>query len=178
MDVMKAILTRRSVRKYSSKKLPEATLAKMRQAIRCAPSACNFQPWHFILVLEDQLREDISRAANGQLWMSEAPVIVVACGMPEHAYKRMGGYGNSADVDVAIAIDHLTLAAAAEGLGTCWVGAFDEAKLKRMLNLPPRLKVIVMTPLGYPKSKDLLGPMEEGRRKPETDIFSTDQYGQ
>jgi nitroreductase len=108
--------------------------------------------------------------------MADAPVTVVGCGLPQEAYKRMGGYGNSVDVDVAIAMDQLTLAAVAEGLGTCWIGAFDEAKMKGLLNIPEQVKVVAMTPLGYPSSADLNHPMEDGRRKPPTEIFSVDRY--
>jgi nitroreductase len=151
-------------------------MERMRQALRLAPSACNFQPWHFILVTDAALRREVARAANGQLWMADAPVTVVGCGLPQEAYKRMGGYGNSVDVDVAIAMDQLTLAAVAEGLGTCWIGAFDEAKMKGLLNIPEQVKVVAMTPLGYPSSADLNHPMEDGRRKPPTEIFSVDRY--
>jgi nitroreductase len=149
---------------------------RMRQALRLAPSACNFQPWHFIFVTDAALRGKVAQAANGQKWMADAPVTVVGCGLPQQAYKRMGGYGNSVDVDVAIALDHLTLAAVAEGLGTCWIGAFDEAKVKGLLNIPEQVKVVAMTPLGYPSSADLNHPIEEGRRKAESEVFSLNRY--
>ncbi|MHC4983123.1 MAG: nitroreductase family protein, partial [Planctomycetota bacterium] len=148
----------------------------MRQALRSAPSACNFQPWRFILVVDEKLRQVIAQAANSQLWMAAAPVIVVACGLGEQAYKRMGGSGNSVDVDLAIALDHLTLAAVAEGLGTCWIGAFDEGKVKKLLGIPKAVKVVAMTPLGYPESPGLICPLEEGRRKAEKEIFSIDKF--
>ena len=88
----------------------------------------------------------------------------------------MGGHGNSAEIDVAIAIDHLTLAAAAEGLGTCWIGAFDEAGVKNLLAVPQQAKVVALTPLGFPTSPDLIHPLDETRRKPEIDVFSTNQF--
>jgi len=149
----------------------------MRQALRLAPSACNFQPWHFIFVTDQALRRQVAEACNGQRWMADAPVIVAACGLPAQAYKKMGGYGNSVDVDVAIAVDHLTLAAVAEGLGTCWIGAFDEKKVKSLLGIPEEVKVVALTPLGYPASAEMNHPIEEGRRKSEAEIFSTDRYG-
>jgi nitroreductase len=89
----------------------------------------------------------------------------------------MGGYGNSVDVDVAIAIDHLTLVAAAEGLGTCWVGAFNEAAVKQLLGVPPEAKVVAMTPVGFPASGDLIRPIREEDRKPLSEIISVDRYG-
>jgi nitroreductase len=177
MDVFEAISTRRSVREYSSRAIPAEVMERMCQALRYAPSACNFQPWRFILVTEAELRRQVAQAANGQTWMAEAPVTVVGCGLPEQAYKHMGGYGNSAEIDVTIALDHLTLAAVAEGLGTCWIGAFDEKQVKRLLEIPRQVKVAAMTPLGYPASADLNFPLTEDRRKPATEIFCTDRYG-
>ena len=100
-----------------------------------------------------------------------------AIGLPQRAYKTMGGYGNSVDIDVAIALDHLTLAAMAEGLGTCWIGAFSEPQVKQLQGVPREVKVVAMTPLGYPASADLNRPLEENQRKPEDEIFSTDRYG-
>jgi nitroreductase len=177
MNVLDAIRTRRSVRSYAVKPIPPDVMERMRQALRLAPSARNNQPWHFILVTDASLRREVAQAANGQKWMADAPVIVVGCGVPGQAYKRMGGYGSSVDVDVAIALDHLTLAAVAKGLGTCWIGAFDEAKVKGLLGIPEQVKVVAMTPLACPSSADLNRPVEEGRRKGESEVFSMNRYG-
>jgi len=177
MNVLEAIKTRRSVRSYSSQPIPEEVLERMRQALRYAPSACNLQPWRFIFVVDPELRRKLAPAAYDQLWMAEAPVIVVGCGLPEQAFKGMGGYGNSVDIDVTIALDHLTLAAVAEDLGTCWIGAFDEEKVKRLLEVPRQAKVVAIIPLGYPASPGLNAPLEESQRKPTADVFSTDRYG-
>ena len=177
MDTLQAIKTRRSVRSYSSRPIPDDVMSRMRQALRYAPSACNFQPWRFIFVTDPDLRKEVARASNDQLWLADAPVIVAGCGLPEHAFKNMGGYGNSADLDVTIALDHLTLAAVAEGLGTCWIGAFNEVEVKRLLEVPAHAKVVAMTPLGYPADPSLIAPLSEGDRKVESDLFSTDRYG-
>lgn len=150
MDVRTAIKTRRSVRNYAARPLPDDVLARLTAALRAAPSACNLQPWHFIFVHDEDLRRALAQASFKQSWMAEAPVIVVACGLPEQAYKHMGGHGNSADIDVAIAVDHLTLAAVAEGLGTCWIGAFDPAAARDILGLPDGVEIVGMTPLGVP----------------------------
>jgi nitroreductase len=152
-------------------------MRRMRQALRSAPSACNFQPWHFIFVTEEALRRKLAEASFRQSWLAAAPVIVVACGLPQQAFKKMGGYGNSVDVDVAIAVDHLTLAAVAEGLGTCWIGAFDEAQVKQLLGIPSEAKVVALTPLGYPESPELNRPLEKDRRKGEGEIFSSNYWG-
>lgn len=176
MDVQEAIRTRRSVRAYSGQPLPDDVMARMRQALRAAPSACNIQPWHFVLVSDAKLRSQLGTAAHNQLWVADAPLIVVGCGWPEKAYQRMGGHGNSVDIDVAIALDHLMLAAVAEGLGTCWIGSFSEEEVKRLLHVPAAVKVVAMTPLGYPASADLNRPLGEDARKPEASIFSRDRF--
>jgi nitroreductase len=176
MDVLEAIRTRRSVRSFAPRPILPAVLERMRQALRAAPSACNFQPWHFIFVMEAQLRHRLAQCANDQFWMADAPVIVVACGLPEQAYKHMGGYGNSVDIDVAVAVDHLTLAAVAEGLATCWVGAFEEERVKHLLAVPASAKVVALIPLGYPSAADLNTPLEDARRKPAAAVFSTDRW--
>jgi nitroreductase len=177
MNVLNAIRTRRSVREYSARPIPADVLERMRQALRWAPSACNYQPWRFIFVAQTELRQALARAANDRPWMADAPLTIVGCGYPEQAYKTMGGYGNSADIDVAIAFDHLTLAAVAEGLGTCWIGGFDEQQVKQVLSVPPEVKVVAMTPLGYPAAPELIHPLHECDRKPSAAIFSTDRYG-
>jgi nitroreductase len=178
MDVLEAIKARRSVRSYSSRPIPDDVLDRMRQALRYAPSACNYQPWQFIFVSDPGLRQNIAKAANDQLWIADAPITILGCGFPEAAYKKVGGYGNSVEIDVAIALDHLTLAAVAEGLGTCWIAAFSEPKVKSLLEVPRHVRVVAMTPLGYPASPDLIFPVDESRRKSAADIFSSDHYHQ
>lgn len=176
MDVMEAIRTRRSVREYRPDPIPADLLERLTDALRLAPSACNYQPWHFVLVTDERLRNDLAHACHEQMFIAEAPVIVVGCAVPGTAYKRMGETWNSADVDVAIAIDHLTLAAAGEGLGTCWIGSFDERAVKRLLHVPDAAKVVALTPLGYPGRKGLIRPVAEGERRPRAELFGTNRY--
>lgn len=176
MNVIDAIRTRRSVRAYQSTPIPDNVMGRMKDALRLAPSACNFQPWKFILVSDEELRTKLAEAANGQKWMAPAPVIVVAVGFPERAYKKMGGFGNSADVDVAIALDHLTLAAVVEGLGTCWIGAFKEEEVKRLLDVPAKAKVVALTALGYPAKPELNHPVKEGKRNPAEEVFCYEKF--
>jgi len=178
MEVLEAIRMRRSVRSYAPKPIPDEVVERLRQALRFAPSACNFQPWHFIFVTDQDLRVKLALAAYDQTWMADAPLTVVACGLPDRAYKHMGGYGNSVDIDVAIALDHLTLAAVAQGLGTCWIGAFDEEKVKKLLDVPRKVKVVAMTPVGYPSRAGLIFQITDDRRKRPEEIFSTNRYGQ
>ena len=176
MNVMDAIRTRRSVRDYDPKPIPEAVMALMKDALRLAPSACNFQPWKFVIVTDAALKEKLAGAAHGQRFIAAASVVVVGIGFPDQAYKHMGGYGNAADVDVAIALDHLTLAAAAEGLGTCWIGAFDERAVKALLNIPRKAKVVALTPLGYPAEPALIHPVEAAKRKAPEEVFCHEKF--
>jgi len=176
MDIYEAIRNRRSVRAYSSKQVSGAIIERLAQVMRQAPSACNYQPWHFIWVTDQHLRGRIAQASYQKTWLADAPIIVVACGFPQLAYQNMGGHGNSVDIDVAIALDHLTLAAVAEGLGTCWIGAFNETAVKEILGIPPGVKVVAMTPLGYPAMPDLNYPLPDNQRKPLKTIISNNRY--
>jgi nitroreductase len=176
MNVLQAIKLRRSVRAYSPRPIPDDVMQRMREALRYAPSACNLQPWRFIFVTEPKLRRDLARAAKEQMWMADAPVIVVACGYPAQAYPRMGGKYSSLDIDIAIALDHLTLAAVAEGLGTCWIGAFHEQQVKPILGIPEGVRVLAMVPLGYPASEGLIRVIGNDQRKPESEVFSQNGF--
>jgi len=126
MDVYEAIKTRRSVRAYQEKDIPEDVLKRILEAARLAPSAGNRQQWKFIVVRDPELRKKLVPAANNQQFVGQAPVIIVAVALePDRVMScEVPAYA----VDLAIAVDHITLAATAEGLGTCWIGAFSQVK--------------------------------------------------
>ncbi len=176
MNVHDAIRKRRSVREFSTRPIPSGALARLQDAMRFAPSACNLQPWRFVLVTMPELCGQVAKSANEQPFIANAPLIVVACGFSDHAYQHMGGYGNSIDIDVAIALDHLTLAAVAEGLGTCWIGSFDEAKVKSLLNVPREVKVVAMMPVGFPLSEASIHVILDDARKDEASVFDQDYF--
>lgn len=176
MSVLNAIRTRRSVRRYLSRNIPSEVKERLLESLRLAPSACNNQPWRFILVTDAQQREHVAQACKGQSWMAQAPLIVVGCGVPEAAYPRMGGYGNSVEIDVTIALDHLTLAAAEHGLGTCWIGAFDEKAVKTLLDVPEDVKIVALTPVGYPAEEGLLSSEASKDRKAPSEIFADQRW--
>ena len=144
---------RSSVRGYDATPVDEATLNKVLEAGRIAPSAANQQPWHFIVV-RDSAGKQALKDAYGKEWFWKAPVIIVLCVEPNKAWTRQDGK-NYAAVDGAIAMDHMTLCAADLGLGTCWVGAFDPMKVKYALNVPDGVEPLVMTPLGKPAAPSL-----------------------
>lgn len=163
MDVMEAIRTRRSIRAYKPDPVPDDALMTVLEAARLAPSAGNRQPWLFVVVREQAVKERL-REAYGAEWFHTAPVIICACGSPDCAWTRSDGMCYCA-IDVTIAMDHLILAAWEQGLGTCWIGAFDPEKVKEALELPEGYEPIAMTPLGYPAESPAARP-----RKPLEEI--------
>jgi nitroreductase len=171
MSVLDIIRTRRSVRKYKDDPVPEEVLARVLEAVRLAPSAKNLQPWKFIVVRDRATKRMLAKAAFDQYFMSDADVVIAACGFPEKAYPRQGRYMNSWPIDVTIAFEHLILQAEEEGLGTCWIGAFDEAEVKAVLGVPEEVRVLAMTPLGRPDES----PRERGRKSLE-EIVSYEKF--
>ncbi len=150
MKVLDVIQKRRSVRKYKDKPIPEEALLRVLEGARLAPSGSNFQPWKFIIVKDKALKKKLAKASAGQFFMAEAPIIIVGCGFPDNCYASMGRYMKSWSIDVTIALEHLILQAQEEGLGTCWIGSFEEEEVKAILNIPENVKVLALTPLGYP----------------------------
>ena len=148
MDVYEAIRTRKSVRAYLDRPVEEEKLKRIFEAVRLAPSARNEQEWRFVAVRDREVRERIAVDAAGQPFIGTAPVLLACCAETDPRVMRCGQLAYP--IDVAIAMDHLTLAAAAEGLGTCWIGAFDEELVKRMLGIPAAVRVVELMPLGYP----------------------------
>lgn len=150
MELLEAMKARRSIRKYRPTPIPEGLLKEVLSAARMAPTGNNAQPWKFIIITDEDIKRKLVQACNGQKFIAEAPVVIAGCGFPDDAYGTIGGYMNCYVMDVTIAMDHLTLAAASAGLGTCWIGAFKEEKVKEILDIPPDVRVVALTPLGYP----------------------------
>ncbi len=173
MDFYEVIRTRRSIRSYKPDPIPEEVLMRILDAARIAPSGSNRQPWKFIVVKDEELRKRLAAACHNQTFIAEAPVIIVACGYNIH-WNRGGYMGDlSMLIDVSIAFTHLILAARAEGLGTCWIGAFDNEEVKKILGVPEDVNVVAITPLGYPKDEEFREP---GSRKALSEIISIDRF--
>jgi len=149
MDVYQAIKTRKSVRAFLDREVPEEVLNRLLEAARLAPSAKNLQEWRFILVRDPKSRKMLAKAAKGQTFVGEAPVVLVCCAESDGSVMTCGQL--CYPIDVAIAIDHITLCAVAENLGTCWIGAFHEDEVKKLLHIPDRIRVVSLLPLGYPR---------------------------
>jgi len=148
MEFSKLYRNRYSVRSYKPDPIDDSVLYKILEAARFAPTAANRQPFQLI-VIQTKGRKDQLRKIYDREWFTQAPIIICAVGLPEKAWKRSDNL-NYYIVDVAIAMDHLILAAAELNLGTCWIAAFNPDEARKVLGLPADAEPIVFTPLGYP----------------------------
>ncbi|MBU4375914.1 MAG: nitroreductase family protein [Candidatus Omnitrophica bacterium] len=159
MQFLELVRKRRSTRKYLSKPVPREAIDRCLEAARLAPSACNSQPWSFIVVDKDDLRCDLAAAAfSGPYHMNSfakaAPVLIVVVTERSGYIATLGGYFKSVQyslVDIGIACEHLVLQAEEEGLGTCWLGWFNEKAVKKALSLPYEKKIDIIISMGYPE---------------------------
>jgi nitroreductase len=158
MDVFEAIKGRRSIRAYSSREVEDDKLKKVLDAGRLAPSAANMQDWKFIVVKDESTRKKLAQAAGGQKFVGTAPVALVGCGT---AQKEMTCDQFTYPIDVSIALSFMFLEAHELGLGTCWLGNFYENEVKKVLNIPEHIRVVAMTPLGYPSEEPEPRPRKE-----------------
>jgi len=148
MDLFDVIARRRSVRSYEDRAVEDDKLAQVLEAARLAPSAGNRQEWRFVVVRDAELRRKLMEAARGQQFVGDAPVVIAACA-PEHGHVMSCGHPSFL-VDVSIALEHIALAARALGLGTCWVGAFEQRLVRDALGIPDSVEVVQLMALGYP----------------------------
>ncbi|MBL7199539.1 MAG: nitroreductase family protein [Anaerolineae bacterium] len=148
MDVHDLIAKRYSVRAYKPDPVEDEKLQQVLEAARLAPTAANRQALQLIVIHTTGREEDLRRI-YGRDWFVQAPLVICACGIPERNWARMDGK-NYNDVDVAIVMDHLILAATDLGLGTCWIGAFNPDAAREVLGLPEGVEPVAFTPLGYP----------------------------
>jgi nitroreductase len=152
MMVLEAIVKRKSIRRYQQKDIPEDVLQEIFEAARLAPSASNRQPWKFVIVQDKELKEEVMKASllhhRVQPFIAEASAVIAGCatdvshimpnGVPSH------------HVDLSIALEHISLQAAELGLGTCWIGAFNQEKVKDILKIPEKAAIVCLMTLGYP----------------------------
>jgi nitroreductase len=166
MNTLDAILQRRSIRKYEKKVVPDEDLRTVLEAGRQAPSAANRQPCHIIVVRDQHEKERLAEACSGQTWMAEAGAIIVGVGKPAVNDKWYR-------VDVAVAMQNMILAATSLGYGTCWIGAFDQERVKEVLGVPQDMIVVALTPVGTPADSP-----EPRPRQPISEFASLGRYGQ
>lgn len=151
MEYTELIRFRESIRNYDSERpVDRKTLERILEAGRMAPSACNLQPWKFLVISSPDMRKRMAQC-YGREWFHNAPHVLVVKGMRDQSWIRSYDGYNSIETDLAIAMTHILLAAANEGVGTCWIAAFNPAILREVLNLKAEEVVFGITPLGYPK---------------------------
>ncbi len=172
MDVFETIQKRKSVRSYERKQIPREKLEKILEAARIAPSAKNVQPWHFIVVTNEEKKKELSKGIFAG-FLKEASVVIVACGNVKASAEWYS-------VDVSLAVENMILTATSEGLGTCLVGSFGEKQVKVLLGIPENFSVIVLLAIGYAQEKtDLSRTLVRlvRRRKTLSDIVSVEEFG-
>ena len=163
MSFLELASKRYSARAYKDDPVEEEKLQQVLEAARLAPTACNLQPFQFIVIHTKGKEAELRRIYSAS-WFIQAPIVICACGIPSQSWVRRDGK-NYCEVDVTIAMDHLILAAADLGLGTCWIGAFNPDAAREVLGLPDNVEPIAFTPLGYPadqpgyKSRNPLGEL-------------------
>lgn len=167
--ILEEIKTRRSIRSYLSKDIPEEVLHQLMEAVRWAPSASNRQPWKFVIVKDEELKQQIKQAARGQSFVGEASVVIAGCAT--NISHIMPNGVPSYPVDLAIALDHLSLQAVKMGLGTCWIGAFDQDRVREILHIPKNVIVVCLMALGYPNKDGF-----KSNRKPLEEIICYNYY--
>ena len=152
MDVLQAIKGRRSIRAFKNQDVPAETVEKLIDAARWAPSAGNIQPWEFIIVRKPEIKRRLVEATLGQMFIEEAPVVIVVCANEERSSQGYGVRGKTLYCiqDTAAAIQNIHLTAYSLGLGTCWVGAFREEETREILKIPQGIRPVAMIPVGYP----------------------------
>jgi nitroreductase len=167
LDIAKS---RYSCRKYNARRVEEEKLMLVLEAGRVAPSAVNFQPWHFYVIQETDDLERFQGAYHRE-WFRTAPCVIVICADHSQSWIRKVDGKDYGDVDAAITTDHMTLQATELGLATCWICNFDVEKTRELLKLPDHLEPVVILPLGYPLDKTD-AERHDAKRKPLSEIVS------
>lgn len=170
MNTDKLFLERKSVRSFSTKEIDKATIVELLNATRLAPSAVNYQPWRFFICSSEDIKQRIVESYPRK-WFKTAPLYIVACADKSQSWKRAADNKDHGNIDVAIAVTHLTLKATELGLGTCWVCNFDVNVLKDALNLDKVLEPVAIIPLGYP-SDESSTEKEQSKKRKSIDEFT------
>jgi len=155
VDIFDIFKLRRSIRSFTSEDVSEEQIEKIIDAARWAPSAGNIQPWEFVIIRRPEIKRKIAKAALNQIFIEEAPAVIVVCADEVRSGRVYGSRGVNLYCiqDTAAAIENMLLAICALGLGACWVGAFNEDDVRRTLNIPRGLRPVAIIPIGHPAEK-------------------------
>jgi nitroreductase len=167
--ILNAIKARYSVRNFKDKEIEQEKLDAILEAARLAPSARNLQDWHFVVIKDKTKREQLSDICNSSKFVSTAPVTIAVCAGNTDYTMTCGEKAYT--VDAAIAGEHIALQAASMGLGSCWIGSFDQDKIAELIKLPDSFRVVTLLPIGYPDSARPVRNL-----KPISEIVSYDQF--
>ena len=180
MDFKDLVLQRESTRKYADKPVDKKMIEQIMEACRLAPSACNSQPWRFVIATDPEIKDELARASYGPLmsfnkFASQAPVIAAIIAEKPNWLSRIGGNVKDKDfylMDIGIVAEHFCLQAAELGLGSCMIGWFDEPRSRKILNVPENKRVLLLITLGYP-AKD---KRRKKIRKSNEDLYAFNSY--
>jgi nitroreductase len=175
MDLLEAIRGYRPCAQYNPRPVPAEKLKQILSAARLAPSQHNLQPWRFVVVQDDETKRRLAQASNRGKLIAEAPAVIVAFAVEEDIPVTIGGYISAYPLDVAVAVEHLRLAATAEGLGTNWIIEFNEEKLRDVLHVPEGIHPIGVIPIGFPAETNGGSVTSEGRKSPD-EIIAYNEY--
>lgn len=165
MSFFDLVNKRYSVRSYEERQIEKEKMDYIMECVRLAPSAVNFQPWKFYIVT-DREKLDAIKSTYKREWIQSAPCIIVACANHDESWHRRSDNKDHADIDLAIAVEHLCLAAAEQGLGTCWVCNFDASLCRQLMTLPENMEPIALIPVGYTSDTEV----SEKKRKEMCEI--------
>jgi len=171
LPVLEVIKARGSIRSYRDKPIPKQILLDILEAARMAQSAANCQPWEFIVVTDEGIKKKLAQAASNQSFVGEAAAVIVCLARPEDS-ASVGPFEGFL-IDLTIAIENMVLTAWDLGVGSCWIGAYNEGKVKELLDVPRSLRVVSLLTLGYPDER--AGPKY---RKDLNEIIHYERYGQ
>jgi nitroreductase len=174
MDFLDLVKARYSVRSYQSRVVEQEKIDYILECGRLAPSAANLQPWHFLLISDKQLKDELFRVYRRD-WFLTVPHLIIICGDHNLSWKRADGKDHC-DIDVAITTDHMTLAAAEKGIGSCWICNFDARLCSGILQLPDNIEPIVILAIGYPATEQDLG--RHTRRKELNEVVHKEKFNQ
>jgi len=164
MSLLDVILSRRSIRRYENKEIPKDVLDKIVEAGRQAPSAANRQPYRFVIVTDSEIKKELK--GRFSRFLKDAPVVIVGCANPKALLT-----GKWATVDTTIALENMALAAWSLGVGSCWIGSFNEEKTKELLKIPEDWKVVALVTFGYAAEQP-----KPRKKKPTNELFGLNQF--